>query len=89
LHPRFAWLPLLENQGIQQAACQIRVATSLTGLLHLQLAVPGLRPAGNADTLREGGKALSLVKKVQLSGKENGNVVLKEGSGNYFFATDR
>jgi len=41
LHPRFAWLPLLENQGIQQA-CQIRIATSLTGLLHLQLAVPGL-----------------------------------------------
>jgi len=34
LHPRFAWLPLLENQGIQQAAYQIRVATSLTGLLN-------------------------------------------------------
>ena len=84
LHPRFAWLPLLENQGIQQAAYQIWVATSLTRLLHLQLAVPGLWPAGNADTLRESGKALSSVKEVQLSGKENGNVVLKEGSGNYF-----
>lgn len=29
LHPRFAWLPLLENQGIQQAAYKIRVAIPL------------------------------------------------------------
>ncbi|UCH62013.1 MAG: family 78 glycoside hydrolase catalytic domain [Fidelibacterota bacterium] len=33
LNPRFAWLPLLDNQGIQQA-CQIWVATSLIGLLN-------------------------------------------------------
>ena len=42
-------------------------------------------PADNAADILEGGKALSLVKEIQVIGREEGYVILKLGSGKYRF----
>jgi alpha-L-rhamnosidase len=42
-------------------------------------------PADDEADILEGGKSLSLVKDIQATGKETGYVVLKVGSGKYYF----
>jgi len=42
-------------------------------------------PADDEADILEGGKTLSLVKDIQVTGKETGYVVLKVGSGKYYF----
>jgi alpha-L-rhamnosidase len=42
-------------------------------------------PADDEADILEGGKMLSLVKDIQVTGKETGYVVLKVGSGKYYF----
>ncbi|HZM14194.1 MAG TPA: alpha-L-rhamnosidase C-terminal domain-containing protein, partial [Bacteroidales bacterium] len=42
-------------------------------------------PADDEADILEGGKTLSLVKDIQVTGKETGHVVLKVGSGKYYF----
>ena len=42
-------------------------------------------PADDEADILEGGKPLSLVKDIQITGKETGYVVMKVGSGKYHF----
>lgn len=46
-------------------------------------------PAANADKIKEGGVAISLSKDIQVSGTENGYVVMKIGSGSYHFEIEK
>lgn len=46
-------------------------------------------PAGDAAGVREGGKTLSSIKEIELSGTEKGYIVLKLGSGSYHFRAKR
>ncbi|GAI80454.1 unnamed protein product, partial [marine sediment metagenome] len=42
-----------------------------------------------ADVVRESNKALSSIKEIEISGTENGYVVLKVGSGKYQFTANK
>jgi alpha-L-rhamnosidase len=46
-------------------------------------------PAATAEAITENGKLLSLVTEINVSGAENGYVLLKAGSGKYKFAAAR
>jgi alpha-L-rhamnosidase len=46
-------------------------------------------PAANADKIKEGGAAINLSKDIQVSGTENGYVVMKIGSGIYHFEIEK
>jgi len=46
-------------------------------------------PAESADVVRESNKALSSIKEIEISGTENGYVVLKVGSGKYQFTANK
>ncbi|MCK4967247.1 alpha-L-rhamnosidase, partial [bacterium] len=46
-------------------------------------------PAASADAVLENGNALSSLKEIELSGTENGYVVLRVGSGKYHFTASR
>jgi alpha-L-rhamnosidase len=44
-------------------------------------------PAANADAITEGGKALSTIKAIEVTGKDNQYVIIKAGSGKYRFVS--
>jgi alpha-L-rhamnosidase len=46
-------------------------------------------PAANADMIRENGIVVSSAKDIQVSGKENGYIVLQTGSGKYHFEVSK
>lgn len=46
-------------------------------------------PAGSADGITEGGKALSAIKELQVNGASGGYVLVKAGSGKYRFVTSK
>ncbi len=55
----------------------VSVPANTTALIHI--------PAKSTSEIKEGGKAISGRKDIQVIGKENGRIVLKVGSGDYEF----
>ncbi len=46
-------------------------------------------PAGNANSVREGGIAIDLIKDIKIAGTEDGYVILNIGSGKYHFSLNQ